>query len=159
MYYWLNLIVLLYIILIFIAWFYKIRSFWLAFIIIIINVIIIFIGWFLTSIKNTLTYHNNINKEQDCIISYHNNNIKKEAGIFYGSCVDYWHLLHILLYILIGILYPNNYIIIILTSIIWEIIEHFIFKYIMKICNDKICGRIEDIFLNIFGYLLGHLFY
>jgi len=58
---------------------------------------------------------------------------------------------------LIGLLYPNDYTLILIISIIWELYEHFMFKYLIKKsnCNEFSCLRIEDVFLNLFGYFIG----
>lgn len=81
---------------------------------------------------------------------------KKEAGIFVGGCVDIWHIYHILFWLLIGILIPHRFLLVIILSVSWEILEHYLFKYSPEVkCNDLFCGRIEDTFLNIAGYLIG----
>lgn len=148
-----NSLILFYIFLISVAIIYKIRSFWLAFIVISINIIVIISAW-IFKVKNEIR---NVNHE--CIFKLNKkwNMEKIDSGIFYKSCIDYWHIFHILLYILIGILYPNQYILITILSILWELFEHYSFKYIVLFCSDPICGRLEDVFLNIIGYIIGNL--
>jgi len=138
------IIIYLYIALIALALIFNIRGFFYASILLFILGISLTIPWFN---KNEIINHD------ECIIG----GIKKINGVLFNGCLDFWHIAHILLYILIGILYPNNYILIIIISIIWEIYEHFMFKYIIKKskCNELSCMRIEDIFLNLIGYFIG----
>lgn len=146
-----NYIIILYILLIIYIYINKIRSLKLALLIILIVIISIIIGWIIEYYK---LYNRNTNKE--CLFLL-NDNKQKESGLIFGSCIDYWHILHLLLYIIIGLLIPYNYYIIISISILWEIFEHYVFKYITKKCNDILCGRIEDILLNITGYIIGNI--
>ena len=122
----------------------NIHGFFIVMIILILLVIVTTITWF--TVKELVN-----NKE--CLIGDN----KKINGLFFNGCFDYYHILHVLLFIQIGILYPNNYLLIVIISIIWELYEHFMFKFIIKKsnCNDFICLRIEDIFLNLLGYLIG----
>lgn len=143
----LNLLVLLYILLIIIIYIFKIQNPNLALGFLIICGIIIIIGWNINK--------NNTNANKECLIKFGNNNKKVKSGILFGCCIDYWHLLHLLLYIIIGLLMPNNYILIIIISILWETLEHISFKHIFYYCDSLICGRVEDIFLNTFGYIIG----
>jgi hypothetical protein len=85
---------------------------------------------------------------------------KKVNGMLFNSCLDYHHISHIILYFIIGLIYPNNYFFIFIISIGWEFYEHLTFKYVIKKtnCNDIICFRIEDIFFNLFGYFIGSIF-
>ena len=124
---------------------FKIQSYKIAYLLLLFIGFFNSVGWF-----NKDTYMTN---NDECLIGKE----KKVNGIFFNSCVDYWHLLHIVLYILIGLLYPNDYILILIISIIWELYEHFMFKYLIKKsnCNEFSCLRIEDVFLNLFGYFIG----
>ena len=141
----LNLLVLLYILIILIIYFYKIQNPNLALTILMIIGIIIIIGW--------NTKKKDVNKE--CIIITKTNNNKQQSGILFGGCIDYWHFLHLLLYIIIGLLMPNQYLLIVIISVIWETFEHIAFKYMFLYCNSLLCGRVEDIFLNTIGYTIG----
>lgn len=124
----------------------KIKSFYIAFVLIIIIGIINTFSWF--DNKNM-----NMNNNKECIIGKN----KTVNGICFNGCFDLWHITHILLYIIIGIIYPDNYLLIFIISIIWEFYEDYMFKYIIKNsnCNDIICLRFEDIILNLFGYFIG----
>lgn len=123
---------------------FNIHSFTISYLLLLFIGLSITIKWF---------DNNNIINSNECLIGKE----KKINGILFNSCVDYWHLLHIILYILIGLLYPNNYILILFISIIWELYEHFMFKYLIKKsnCTEISCLRIEDIFLNLLGYYIG----
>ncbi len=87
----------------------------------------------------------------ECLIG-----LKKEVqGVLFGGCVDIWHVYHIVFWILIGLLSPNNWKLAVTASFLWEFFEHVSFKYIMGSCHGMVCGRVEDVFLNIFGYSIG----
>lgn len=122
----------------------NIHGFLIVAVILIILVIVITFTWF--NVKELLNH-------KECLIGDN----KKINGLLFNGCFDYYHILHVLLFIQIGILYPNNYLLIVIISIIWELYEHFMFKFIIKKsnCNDFICLRIEDIFLNLLGYFIG----
>jgi len=139
------LLLFLLIISIVITFLFKIQSYTIAYLLLLFIGICISVGWF-----NKDTYMTN---NDECLIG----NEKKVNGIFFNSCVDYWHLLHVVLYILIGLLYPNDYTLILIISVIWELYEHFMFKYLIKKsnCNEFSCLRIEDVFLNLLGYFIG----
>jgi len=138
------IILYLYISLIVLALIFNIRGFFYACILLIILGISHTIPWFN---KNEIINHD------ECIIGKN----KTINGVLFNGCLDFWHIAHILLYILVGILYANNYILILVISIIWEFYEHLMFKYLIKKsnCNELSCMRIEDIFLNLFGYFIG----
>jgi len=142
-------LILFFLSLIFLVIYFKIKSSILASILLIIIGLIITIDWFFNNNKKIYSH--------ECLIG----KIKKVNGLFYNSCFDFWHILHILLYILIGLLFPNNYFIILIISIIWELYEHFMFKYVVKKvkCKDFICLRFEDILLNLIGYYIGNVIY
>ena len=94
------------------------------------------------------------NKEgiQQCVsLGNHQKN-----GLQKNSCIDVMHIFHFQLWTLIGILMPDKYLEIITISIIWELYEHFLFKW-NNTCSDYYCGRVEDVFINITGYTLGSI--
>lgn len=138
------LLLFLLILLIVFTFLFKIQSYKFAYLLLLFIGFCITVKWF---------DNNNIINSNECLIG----KVKKINGLFFNSCVDYWHLLHIVLYILIGLLYPNDYSLILIISIIWELYEHFMFKYLIKKskCNEFSCLRIEDVFLNLFGYFIG----
>lgn len=108
------------------------------------------------AVFHTINWFNNetiMINHKECLIGEE----KKVNGILFNSCLDYHHIIHIILYFIIGLIYPNNYFLIFIISIGWELYEHLMFKYVIKKtnCNDIICFRIEDIFLNLFGYFIG----
>lgn len=88
----------------------------------------------------------------DCITQ----GVKKNNGIFANGCIDIWHIFHLIFWIIIGLLAPQKYILVLIISVIWELFEHFYFNAI-KTCSDSFCGRVEDVFLNILGYIIGSL--
>ena len=79
---------------------------------------------------------------------------KHLAGILFGGCVDIWHVSHFILWLIIGILVPSNYLVVFVISVSWELFEHFVFRKYRK-CTSFTCGRFEDIILNMLGYTLG----
>lgn len=108
----------------------------------------IILGWI-------INYNNNIdNNNKECIWGLN----KKKEGLLFNGCFDIWHIYHILLWILLGILMPKYYKLAICMSILWEIFEHLIFSNITQFnCNSFICGRIEDPFINLFSYIIGNI--
>jgi len=139
------ILIIFLIILILLTIFYKIRSFKLAFLILGLIGVGSIIPWF----NNKIPLINN----NECLIGKE----KKINGLIFNGCLDIWHYSHIILYILIGLLYPNDYLFVFIISIIWELYEHFMFKYLVKKsnCNENSCLRIEDILLNLLGYFIG----
>lgn len=75
---------------------------------------------------------------------------------------------HFLIYIIIGIVFPNNYLLCFIISILWEIFEYLItywnstYKLLIKYWaipekywNEKHEHKIIDIFVNFFGFYVG----
>jgi hypothetical protein len=88
----------------------------------------------------------------ECIIG----TTKKEGGFLQGGCLDVWHIYHVLFWLLIGILMPNRIFLVLGLSLAWEVVEHFVFRNVSAFhCRAIFCGRIEDIFSNMIGYLIG----
>lgn len=104
-------------------------------------------------VKRTCDNNNSLVSKQQCLLG----NTKLYNGLFHGGCLDVFHILHILLWFLVGQLMPNRLMLILFLSISWETLEHFGFQYLCKTKN-KFQGRIEDIFLNLLGYYLGSKF-
>lgn len=79
---------------------------------------------------------------------------KSYVGIFDNGCLDVWHVKHMLLWFLIGMLSPNHILLVFYASVAFEISEHMGFKYI---CGKEpmFCGRYEDILINVFFYYAG----
>ena len=82
--------------------------------------------------------------------------------------IDIFHLNHFILYFIIGLYYPNKYIIIIIISLVWEIFEYILstnktLYYIAKkywifpekYWNENIYNKIIDIIINLCGYYVG----
>ncbi len=110
------------------------------------------VGVIITSlIVILLSWIQDLHKQQDCVSSY---NEHRKNGFYGNGCFDIMHLMHILLWMFIGILSPDHYILIIILSTLWEIFEHYAFKY-LGVCTDGYCGRVEDVFLNLLGYTFG----
>jgi hypothetical protein len=69
-----------------------------------------------------------------------------------------WSIIHVLLYILIGLFIPNNWWFAIIISILWEIYE-----YIMSLLSkdeyyhEVLINRFCDIGFNLFGYYIGSI--
>lgn len=136
---------ILYFFAIIVAIIYDIKSIYVAGITLVILGIAFTLAWLLTN--------KSLSNNAECIIGKN----KCVNGLFFKGCFDYHHILHVILYIFIGLVYPNNYLLIFLISLTWELYEHFMFKYVIKLsnCKDIICLRIEDIFLNLLGYFIG----
>jgi hypothetical protein len=83
------------------------------------------------------------------------NDIRKIEGIVYGGCYDWWHVSHFILWLIIGMILPHQYILALITGISWDYLEHYFFKYKLEWCDRPFCGRHEDIFFNMSGYIIG----
>jgi hypothetical protein len=92
---------------------------------IIIVIILIFFGTNIDTVigGSTNTEYNKAN----CLIC-------NQVGI--NGQLSNWNVLHMLLFIIFGILCPNNYIYIIFIGIIWEFIELF-FEYLNKVNHNS----------------------
>lgn len=82
-----------------------------------------------------------------------------------NNILTLYSITHFLIYFLISLYYPNKWIIIIIISIVWEILEILLNIYNKHILNlnsdywDEIpMNKIVDISLNLIGYGAGHLF-
>lgn len=104
-------------------------------------------------IKRKCDNNNSLISSQQCIFG----NNKLHNGLLYSGCFDVFHILHLLLWFLVGQLMPNQYILVFFLSISWETLEHFGFQYLCK-TKKKFQGRVEDIILNLLGYYLGPKF-
>lgn len=82
--------------------------------------------------------------------------------------VSWWPLSHFILYFIFGLIFPDCFIIAMVTGVIWEIYEVayglYYKNYIMKTKTDENGniqyqewwgGRISDIFFNLAGFLCG----
>jgi len=82
--------------------------------------------------------------------------------------IDFSTLMHLIIWITIGYYFPNNYLLALLLSILWELFEYMIVKvnifYVFtkkywfvpeKYWNEKIPNTIIDIITNMIGYYIG----
>jgi hypothetical protein len=82
--------------------------------------------------------------------------------------IDIFHINHLLLWIILGILFPNKYIYAFVLSILWEIFEillvkiKFLYKLTKKYWvvdetywNEIYMNKSFDIVLNMTGYVIG----
>ena len=83
-----------------------------------------------------------------------------------GNVLTLYTITHFLIYFVISLYYPNKWVIIIILSIVWEILELF-----LNIAYDKILhigsdywdeipmNKVFDVIFNLLGYGAGHLFH
>jgi hypothetical protein len=84
--------------------------------------------------------------------------------------IDLMTIVHFMLYIIFGYIYPNNYIIAFLIGILWEIFERIIvsnkvlYNLVKKYWiipevywNENIVNTISDKVINMLGYLVGNI--
>jgi hypothetical protein len=103
-----------------------------------------FISTFVFLYLKKLTTPSSKGEHEDCVIGAR----KSPNGIVIGGgCSDIWNYLHLLLWILIGLLVPGMYIPALVISILFELGE--------QITIGR--GRIEDVFINMAGYTIGSL--
>lgn len=86
----------------------------------------------------------------ECILG----NRKSYVGFLDGGCLDVWHIYHIQMWGIIGMLSPGYIEWVTVIAILWETIEHFVFKYECK-KQPIFCGRVEDVIFNVVGYWIG----
>jgi len=141
------LIIILMLIIIPITHIFAIQNDYLAVIILLIALLWIIYGWLKRCENNEVT---TVRQTGECLIGKE----KKHAGIFFGGCFDIWHISHFLLWVLIGLLSPYHYWIAFGLSVGWEGYEHYKFKTDGS-CTQILCGRVEDVVLNMGGYFLG----
>ena len=85
-----------------------------------------------------------------------------------SKTIDLFHINHFILYFVIGLYYPNKYLIIVIISVIWEIFEYYLTinktlyyaakKYWIfpeKYWNENINNKIIDFIVNLCGYYVG----
>ena len=89
-------------------------------------------------------------RSHECLIG----SIKKREGLLFDGCFDIYHVSHIILWFIVGLISPEYYGAAFLTGLAWELYEHVQFTK-DGTCKAVICGRIEDIILNMAGYGLG----
>ena len=124
----------------------QIRGYGYASLVLILAFIYIVSEWF---------SQNNVDDEiNSCLIQTSKNKYKKINGLLHNGCFDIYHMSHILLWMLVGVILPNKYITVFMISIMWEVTEHITFKKNGS-CKSDICGRYEDILLNMLGYTIG----
>lgn len=82
---------------------------------------------------------------------------KTSEGFILGQgCLDIWHVFHFLFWVIVGLLSPNHFVIALILSVLWEAVEHVAFKHgKIQQCDAKLCIRLEDIVLNMLGYMVG----
>ena len=74
--------------------------------------------------------------------------------------INYWSIVHILLYILIALFIPNNWWFAIIISIIWEIYEYIMSQMSSNDFYDEvIINRIFDVIFNLLGYYIGSVIF
>ena len=75
--------------------------------------------------------------------------INRNREIDYEKCLDGWTLNHFLIYLITGIFFPHEYILILFLSICCEIMEIL----------GRSRGRLSDIIINLSGYIIGSFLY
>lgn len=88
------------------------------------------------------------------------------------NCCSGWTLSHFIVYFILGLLFPDCFVIIIIISILWEFIEVLIGSYVngdnwrRQITRDKNeieystnwwSGSYKDIIFNILGFITGYV--
>jgi hypothetical protein len=82
-----------------------------------------------------------------------------------GKIFTLYTITHFLIYFIIALYYPNKWIIIIIISIVWEILEmllHIAYDKILHVGSnywDEIpMNKVVDFIVNLLGYGAGHLY-
>ena len=87
---------------------------------------------------------------QECLVGKD----KLYGGLLAGGCLDRWHLSHAILWTVVGLLSPGHHGAALGISVAWELAEHVTLKMNGK-CNTAVCGRVEDVVINVTFYTLG----
>lgn len=82
--------------------------------------------------------------------------------------LDGWSLTHVLFYVLLGYLFPDHFVPLMLMGVLWEIVEEFVLNRLSSARSkcDKIVlprdhenrwwfGRVSDIPMNALGFVIG----
>ncbi len=85
-----------------------------------------------------------------------------------SKVIDLFHINHFLLYFIIGLYYPNKYLMILIISLVWEVFEYILTKnktlynitknfwiFPEKYWNENIYNKIIDLICNFIGYYVG----
>ena len=88
------------------------------------------------------------------------------------TTIDILSLNHFLIYFSFGLFFKNQYKLIILLSILWEIFEYiishidytrnFLIKYWFvpeKYWNEPLYNKLYDILINMLGYIIGNIMF
>lgn len=85
--------------------------------------------------------------------------------------LDGWSLTHILFYLLLGYLFPDHFVPLMLMGVLWEIVEHFVLNHLKSLnyhakCTNMLLprdqenrwwfGRVSDIPMNALGFAIGY---
>lgn len=77
---------------------------------------------------------------------------------------DGWGLSHVILYIILGYLFPDKHFLFMLLSVIWEFVETYLGIHLKSFKNKNKSddawwyGRVSDIACNLVGYTIGDYF-
>ena len=71
--------------------------------------------------------------------------INRNGELDYEKCLDGWSINHFFIYFTIGLLFPKEYFLVVILSLICEILEIL----------GKSRGRLSDIIINSIGYFVG----
>ena len=85
--------------------------------------------------------------------------------------LDGWSLTHVLFYVLLGYLFPEHFVYLMLAGILWEIVEEFVLNHLSSLDYHSKCskilpprdqenrwwfGRVSDIPMNALGFVIGY---
>ena len=92
------------------------------------------------------------------MITFKMNNLRQFLAkrIYTGKylLVDYWSILHIVLFYFIGTYYPGKWVHVILGSVIFEIVESGLSKKV-PFLRENTKDTVSDLLFNFAGYWLG----
>ena len=111
---------------------------------------------FISSLMIFIYGYMNIDINRDVLITY---------KFFDCKDCDIWLLSHVILYFILGYVYPNHYLFWLIAGYIWELFEHYNGIHNINILGYKLnrnsknqwwYGRLSDIAANMTGYILGN---
>ena len=71
--------------------------------------------------------------------------------------IDAWSITHLILFYIIGLLFPNRWTLVILGTLLFEVVEEFSSTKI-RFLKELRVDTISEIWINLLGYWLAHKF-
>jgi hypothetical protein len=78
----------------------------------------------------------------------------------FNNAINYYSIIHLVIYFTLAFIFPNEWILIVILSIIWEILEYGVQIFIgLDLVTETTANHFVDILFNLSGYLIGMFAY